>query len=556
MENFGLITIEHKRFPINEMFTTDEKFYTFTLIAHEIAHQWFGDIVTLKKWSDLWLNEAFAEYFQYHSIQDYFKDTLDRFYFNEFVMAFEADSSWFTHSIAGHDQNTPNLFDDVTYNKGAVIISMISQYTDNSQFLKICGNLCALLRIYLNDYAFDNANTRNLLGVLGIDISTFIYSWIYQPGFPVIDVHSTLKNSSLLVNLKQKRFNLLNKESESLWNISLEMKIFETYSNGSVQNVNFKRIIFDQHEYEFSLDRNRKFLINSGSAGLYFTNYGNQFADLLSIMSINPSSFSGLEKAHFVYQAFQLSLSLQISWKDAISTLNLLDSNTHPSVWKMILNLWFKLQGYLKDDPTFVIFKDTVKEKIPRLNLIWPDPSIMFLGVLTGSSDYMNESLKIFSSWNSSKPISISPEYLDAIYYACLTVKSNFEVLWSLDVKFPGDVLRALTLSQYPSHQKRVFFLMKERMDRYLYYEYLLTYSPSSYKLFFKYADISIFKAKFVGIVTSRLSGKKLVEIQEMISDENGNWENPSPNEPPLFKLLRSGVEKAISIMNFRLVSP
>ena len=151
MENYGLITIENKRFKINEQSSFDERFYIATLIAHEVAHQWFGDIVTVAKWSELWLNEGFAEYLQYHSVQRIFSETESMFYVQEFMLVFEADSSRFSHSVSRSGE-----FDDITYNKGAVVLSMISHYMDRARFIKIGSNFCNALTLYLKHYQYSN----------------------------------------------------------------------------------------------------------------------------------------------------------------------------------------------------------------------------------------------------------------------------------------------------------------------------------------------------------------------------------------------------------------
>ena len=86
----------------------------------------------------------------------------------------------------------------------------------------------------------------------------------------------------------------------------------------------------------------------------------------------------------------------------------------------------------------------------------------MFLGVLTDSIDYLEASKSIFTSWNTSAPIIVNPDYLDAIYYAAMKDEHNFELLWSSNSKFPGDYLKGLIFSQYPNHQERVLHIFNK----------------------------------------------------------------------------------------------
>ena len=569
MENFGLVTIENKRFSINKYSSTDDLFYICTLLSHEIAHQWLGDIVTMGKWSDLWLNEGFAEYLQYHSVTDYFKDTESMFYINEFVIAFEADSSWFTHAVLGIDDNTPtNLFDDVTYNKGAVILSMISKFMDGTRFVNICRNFCEKLRIYLSRYMFSNAMTKDLLDILGNEVSGHIKSWIYQPGFPVVHVSTKVVEKDIIkIMLTQKRFNLLNKASNSLWNISISIKLFDTHLNGSIKSFKLMNVIFDDENMELSIPAYYRFLINADTGGFYYTHYGSYFGDLASIISQNNRMFSDFEKAHFIYQSFQLSLSLQSEWNDAIKSLDILKNETSATVWKTVLKLWFQLEGILNLHPTFQKFKEKVRDKLPLLGQKWPESTIMFLGVLTESADYIKASRNVFFSWNTSEPINVNPDYLDAIYYSAMKYEESFEMVWASNSIYPGDRLKALIFSQFPFHQKRVFSLIQRNLsvsDRNLYFGYFIFYSPVTYRLVWNFAknefpsNLENISGQNIKLLVSKFAQdpNQLHELQFLISETNGrSWDIPNSTEPYIYKYLRRGIEWAISGIAFRSVN-
>jgi hypothetical protein len=557
MENFGLITIEDRRFKINHESSFGEKFYIATLIAHEVAHQWFGDVVTLAKWSELWLNEGFAEYFQYHSVQRIFPETEGLFYIKEFIPVFEADSSRFSHSVAGSDK-----FDDITYNKGAVVLSMISHFMDRARFTRVDSNFSHKLRLYLKKYAFSNTVTKDLLNILGSDVSRYIQSWLFEPGFPIIFVENRMVDNMRLITLKQKRYSLSKDLLSSTWNISVDLKLLERNSEGSVRYVKSMNIILDQHSLELTIPAQYQFFLNLKTTGLYYTHYGNVYQEVLSDICRNKDVFDGLERAHFIYQAFQLSLSLKLAWTDAIQSLNILKNETSPVVWETVLNLWFKFDGILHQHRTLKFFKDTVRIHLPPLGSSWPESPIMFLGVLANIPEYVEAAQKVFSSWTSSRPIFVIPDYFEAIYYAAMKNDTNFELLWDRRSEYPGDYLKGLILSQNPKNQKRIFYYILENLsisDLKLYSEYFLYYSPTTFKIIWSflkndYPNIIAKAGSFTEGVVAKFAQdpEQLNEIKALISDKTGSWDTPSPNEPYFYSFVRKGIEKAQQGIEFR----
>jgi hypothetical protein len=286
------------------------------------------------------------------------------------------------------------------------------------------------------------------------------------------------------------------------------------------------------------------------------------FQELLTDICRNKDAFDGLEKAHFIYQAFQLSLSLKLSWTDAIQSLDILKNELSPVVWETVLNLWFKLDGMLHQHRALKSFKDSVRNRLPPLGSSWPEPSMMFLGVLANIPDYVAASQSIFSSWTSSRPIAVNPDYFDAIYYAAMKNERNFELLWDRKSEYPGDFLKGLILSQNPKHQKRVFTFILDNLsisDRKLYGEYFLFYSPTTFKMMWSflkhdYPNIIALAGSLTEAVVAKFAQdpEQLNEIKALISDKTGSWDKPSPNEPYFYIFVRKGIEKALQGIEFR----
>ncbi|KAJ3219009.1 hypothetical protein HDU67_002999 [Dinochytrium kinnereticum] len=194
MENWGLITYRETALLFDEKLSSaDNKQRVATVIAHEMAHQWFGNLVTMEWWGDLWLNEGFASFMEYKGV-----DSLepswrmqDQFLNLDYLKALSADSSKYTHSIASEvadPEEIEEIFDDITYAKGASVLRMLEGW------IGIVANKTYFFdRIseYLTANAFSNANTSvlwNALDKSSLNIGKIMNSWTSQPGYPVLFV--------------------------------------------------------------------------------------------------------------------------------------------------------------------------------------------------------------------------------------------------------------------------------------------------------------------------------------------------------------------------------
>lgn len=199
--NENLLLFEPQRSPPRQQQTI------FNLVAHEIAHQWFGNLVTAAWWDDIWLNEAFATWIAAKA-QDHFNPTWkvrvrERLYREK---ALERDAGTATRAIAeppAHESGIHEVFDEITYAKGGAVLGMFESYLGAEVFRD--G-----LRRYLAAHRYSNATTADLWFHLsraaGRDITPMINDWIEQPGFPLIKVRSACGHGRTVVDLTQERF--------------------------------------------------------------------------------------------------------------------------------------------------------------------------------------------------------------------------------------------------------------------------------------------------------------------------------------------------------------
>ena len=190
MENWGAITYNDQNLLLTPASTLEDRQRVFSIQAHEMAHQWNGDLVTMGWWDDTWLNESFASWraaketdlrhpdWKWWEVQDRARET-----------AMAADAQPSSHPIEQHvrdELQAKNSFDPrITYNKGQAVLRMIESYLGSDTFRD--G-----VRAYLMAHAYSNATSADLWNGLskacGREVGGIVAGWIEQPGFPLVSV--------------------------------------------------------------------------------------------------------------------------------------------------------------------------------------------------------------------------------------------------------------------------------------------------------------------------------------------------------------------------------
>jgi len=208
MENWGLITFRSRLLLVDENTTLDSKINIAYIIAHEIAHQWFGNLVTMDWWDDLWLNEGFATWMGYDCIDHIFPEwkVWETFIIKEYYPVLELDSLASSHSIQNKVEKPSEIdeiFDKITYSKGCCIIRMLENYMGRESFR-------SGIQEYLIKFQYKNATTADLWDVLSRsskkDITGMIDNWVKQPNYPVV----TLSRNKGFYDLVITQKNILN----------------------------------------------------------------------------------------------------------------------------------------------------------------------------------------------------------------------------------------------------------------------------------------------------------------------------------------------------------
>lgn len=221
MENWGLITYRETALLVGKNTTISARRYVATVIAHELSHQWFGNLVTMKWWNDLWLNESFATLMEYIAVDALYPtwNIWREFAANESVAALRRDALdgvQAVHVDVEHPDEITTLFDGaIVYAKGARLMRMLQTYVGDEVFSR--G-----LKSYFKKYAYQNTVGQNLWDELssayGEDISKLMNAWISQPGFPVVNV---LKRGEETLLEQEQFFIGPHASSTTLWPIPL-----------------------------------------------------------------------------------------------------------------------------------------------------------------------------------------------------------------------------------------------------------------------------------------------------------------------------------------------
>ena len=208
MENAGAVFFRETLLLVDSATVTlAEKKRAAEVICHELAHMWYGDLVTMAWWDDLWLNEAFATWMAFHIVDDWKPEwKMWQDFQHGTAAALELDALQHTHPIYC-DVNTPaeanENFDLITYEKGAAVVRMIERYLGPASFRK--G-----VRAYIREHAGGNAVARDLWRALssasGEDVETVARAWIEQDGFPVVSVQHERTRGRSYLRLRQDRF--------------------------------------------------------------------------------------------------------------------------------------------------------------------------------------------------------------------------------------------------------------------------------------------------------------------------------------------------------------
>ena len=275
MENWGAITFREAILLYDaKTSSTRTKQYIAEVISHELAHQWFGNLVTMKWWNDLWLNESFATFMATKIVNKFYPewDLWDQFLGDAMLEAMSLDALKNSHPInvdVKHPAQIREIFDAISYDKGGNVLRMLENYVGIENFRK--G-----LKYYLTQHKYSNAEGQDLWKSIGRvahkPVDAMMKTWIDQVGYPVVDV----KRNNSKVSLTQRRFLSDGSiSSKNRWSIPIHIE--EGDHESSILMKSQKSVVSLKN-----IDSN--FIVNSGRYGFYRVQYDDNSLANLSLL--------------------------------------------------------------------------------------------------------------------------------------------------------------------------------------------------------------------------------------------------------------------------------
>ena len=274
MENWGAIVYRDHALLFDPATSSQaQREHVYEIVAHEIAHQWFGDLVTMAWWDNLWLNEGFASWMatkQTARRHPEWKPWLRAAAGKEGAMRLDARAT--THPIQQEvktESQADDAFDEITYQKGQAVIRMIEEWLGEKKFRE--G-----IRSYMKKHALANTTTANLWDALstksGKDVRGFAKGWTEQPGFPVVRLMEPPVGSSTRLNVWQWRFTVNQRNApEIFWMIPLTLG-----PAGDAQRAE-TRLLTPKDLLSLTYPEETALLANFSGSGYYRVEYGERY---------------------------------------------------------------------------------------------------------------------------------------------------------------------------------------------------------------------------------------------------------------------------------------
>ncbi|EPY37412.1 cytosol alanyl aminopeptidase [Angomonas deanei] len=378
MENWGLITYREAALLCDSSSSAAHRQYVAIVVAHELAHQWFGNLVTMEWWKELWLNEAFATYMEYWAVNKLFPESN---VFSEFVQsdgssALQLDAMRSSHPVevdVNNAQEIDEIFDAISYSKGGCIVRMAIEYIGEEAFQK--G-----ISAYIKNFLHSNATTVDLWNFLGTaagkDLSSIMKLWTSEQGYPYLTVR---REEPGALKIKQNRFLITGdaspEEDAVLWKIPLLLKTPEKETT----------IVIGEREEEVKVDAQAPWIkANSRQTAFCRVKYDTAlFQSLLPALA--KKELCDLDRLSVVADYHAFAKAGYVPSTEALELLKQFANEDDFNVWSAIISLEADIKG---------IVNATGEEGVEKYNEFCRHlytPAMEKLGYTAGEGDSQND---------------------------------------------------------------------------------------------------------------------------------------------------------------------
>jgi puromycin-sensitive aminopeptidase len=364
MENTGLVTYRETLLLVDPAQASYvEQLDVAETVAHELAHMWFGDLVTMRWWNGIWLNEAFATFMSYLCV-----DAMEPTWavFDAFqtirMTAFEVDALASTRPIefpVESPDDASGMFDTLTYTKGGAVLRMIEQWLGPEVFRD--G-----IRRYLAAHAYANTETHDLWDALeeasGKPVRRIMDAWIFQKGYPAIEI--TLDGDA--IRLTQRRFTPSLPDDETTWPVPLIVR--QVFPDGE----RAEYVLVEAGGLTVPLAHPEALVVaNAGSSAFVRTFYDDE---LRSRLTARHADLAPGERQSLLDDAWAAAVAGRATVSSFLDVAAGFAGETAPSVWQTIITGLTWCDRFL-DGPPRERFRDYVRTLVrPALDRLGWDP--------------------------------------------------------------------------------------------------------------------------------------------------------------------------------------
>jgi aminopeptidase N len=460
MENWGLITYrERLLIAYPDETSQSAKEYIAMVVSHETSHQWFGNLVTMKWWDDLWLNESFANMMEYQAVDHMFPEwhIWETFIMSEGLSALRRDATRGVQAVkttVRYPDEINTLFDgSIVYAKGGRLLYMLKTYIGEHAFRK--G-----LTAYFKKHAYGNTTGADLWQTLtessGQDVAALMNPWLEQSGFPVISV----EQHDGQIHIIQQHFQ---EDGAVLDDRHWPVPLFETYPNMP------KLLTKELTRVNNAKDQMPR--INQESAGHYIVDYRSLEHRAAILDAVTKLTISAPDRLMLLNGASMLAKAGLHPFASVIEMLTAYEHEQSEPVWSMIALILAEIRRFVDLDeqlePKIQSFvRSLTTEELARLG--WEEKlgetvadnkqraTIISLSAYAKNPDTIEHSLTLFTTYRD-KDVQIAPELRSIVMSVAVRQKLPGAFEWLLerhDVTQNGDlkadIMAALTSSKDP----------------------------------------------------------------------------------------------------------
>ena len=417
MENWGCITFREQALLVDPDNTSlHVKQYVANVVAHELTHQWFGNLVTMRWWTDLWLNESFASWMSWLAVDQLFPDwqVWTQFIVDEQGLALKLDALEHTHPIevtVNHPDEIRTIFDAISYEKGASVLLMLHDYLGGETFRD--G-----LRVYLKRHAYGNTDTVDLWAaweeVSGQPVKDFMSAWTRHSGYPIVQAQV----SGSQPGLKQERFylNPAAQKRPASWPIPL-------LPSQDMQPMTLEKAKQPIAAASLSAD----FVLNHDRTSFFRVIYDSQHLKNLA-RAVKAGKLNNLDRLGLLSDSLEASKAGYNSTIDTLKLLEAYDAEDSPVVWDIIAGTINSLRVVMNDDAVRAGLRPLVRQltakQLQRLG--WEEqaadshfdrllrPSILGLAAFSKEPSVLKEAKQRFTAMK--QPEDIHPDLRGVVY--------------------------------------------------------------------------------------------------------------------------------------------